>query len=109
MFEDQFSFTSGITGICEAVPKSKKLLKFVLDDGSGVDRVILSGIHDYYEPEFLVGKILLAITNLPPRKMMGIESCGMLLSAVNNLKDSEDEELHLLMVDNHIPAGAKLY
>ena len=74
MFEDQFSFTSGITGICEAVPKSKKLLKFVLDEGSGVDRVILSGIHDYYEPEFLVGKILLAITNLPPRKMMGIAS-----------------------------------
>ena len=94
---------------CEAVPKSKKLLKFVLDDGSGVDRVILSGIHAFYEPEELVGKTLIAITNLPPRKMMGIESCGMLLSAVNNLKDSEDEELHLLMVDNHIPAGAKLY
>ena len=94
---------------CEAVPKSKKLLKFVLNDGSGTDRVILSGIHSYYEPEELVGKTLIAITNLPPRKMMGIESCGMLLSAVNNLKDSEDEELHLLMVDNHIPAGAKLY
>ena len=94
---------------CEAVPKSKKLLKFVLDDGERKDRVILSGIHEYYEPEELVGKTLIAITNLPPRKMMGIESCGMLLSAVNNLKDSEDEELHLLMVDNHIPAGAKLY
>ena len=94
---------------CVAVPKSKKLLQFTLDDGTGTDRIILSGIHAYYEPEELVGKTLIAITNLPPRKMMGIESCGMLLSAVNNLKDSEDEELHLLMVDNHIPAGAKLY
>ena len=94
---------------CVAVPKSKKLLQFTLDDGTGTDRTILSGIHSYYEPEELVGKTLIAITNLPPRKMMGIESCGMLLSAVNNLKDSEDEELHLLMVDNHIPAGAKLY
>ena len=94
---------------CVAVPKSKKLLQFTLDDGTGVDRIILSGIHAYYEPEELVGKTLIAITNLPPRAMMGIESCGMLLSAVNNLKDSEDEELHLLMVDNHIPAGAKLY
>jgi lysyl-tRNA synthetase class 2 len=94
---------------CVAVPKSKKLLQFTLDDGTGVDRTILSGIHAYYEPEELVGKTLIAITNLPPRKMMGIESCGMLLSAVNNLKDSEDEELHLVMVDNHIPAGAKLY
>ena len=94
---------------CIAVPKSKKLLQFTLDDGTGTDRTILSGIHSYYEPEELVGKTLIAITNLPPRKMMGIESCGMLLSAVNNLKDSEDEELHLLMVDNHIPAGAKLY
>ena len=94
---------------CVAVPKSKKLLQFILDDGTGTDRTILSGIHAYYEPEELVGKTLIAITNLPPRKMMGIESCGMLLSAVNNLKDSEDEELHLLMVDNHIPAGAKLY
>ena len=93
---------------CVAVPKSKKLLQFTLDDGTGVDRTILSGIHAYYEPEELVGKTLIAITNLPPRAMMGIESCGMLLSAVNNLKDSEDEELHLLMVDNHIPAGAKL-
>ncbi len=93
---------------CEAVPKSKKLLQFTLDDGTGTDRTILSGIHAFYEPEELVGKTLIAITNLPPRKMMGIESCGMLLSAVNNLKDSEDEELHLLMVDNHIPAGAKL-
>ena len=94
---------------CIAVPKSKKLLQFTLDDGTGTDRTILSGIHAYYEPEELVGKTLIAITNLPPRKMMGIESCGMLLSAVNNLKNSEDEELHLLMVDNHIPAGAKLY
>ena len=94
---------------CVAVPKSKKLLQFTLDDGTGTDRTILSGIHSYYEPEELVGKTLIAITNLPPRKMMGIESCGMLLSAVNNLKDSEDEELHLLMIDNHIPAGAKLY
>ena len=94
---------------CVAVPKSKKLLQFTLDDGTGVDRTILSGIHSYYEPEELVGKTLIAITNLPPRAMMGIESCGMLLSAVNNLKDSEDEELHLIMVDNHIPAGAKLY
>ena len=94
---------------CVAVPKSKKLLQFTLDDGTGTYRTILSGIHSFYEPEELVGKTLIAITNLPPRKMMGIESCGMLLSAVNNLKDSEDEELHLIMVDNHIPAGAKLY
>jgi lysyl-tRNA synthetase class 2 len=94
---------------CVAVPKSKKLLQFTLDDGTGTDRTILSGIHAFYEPEELVGKTLIAITNLPPRAMMGIESCGMLLSAVNNLKDSEDEELHLLMVDDHIPAGAKLY
>ena len=94
---------------CVAVPKSKKLLQFTLDDGTGTDRTILSGIHAYYEPEELVGKTLIAITNLPPRAMMGIESCGMLLSAVNNLKDSEDEELHLLIVDDHIPAGAKLY
>ena len=92
---------------CEAVPKSKKLLKFVLDDGSGEDRVILSGIHEYYEPEELVGKTLIAITNLLPRKMMGIDSCGMLISAVH----SEDgkEGLNLLMVDDRIPAGAKLY
>ena len=94
---------------CVAVPKSKKLLQFTLDDGTGTDRTILSGIHAYYEPEELVGKTLIAITNLPPRKMMGIESCGMLLSAVNNLKDSDEEELHLIMVDDHIPAGAKLY
>ena len=88
---------------CEAVPKSKKLLQFTLDDGTGTDRIILSGIHAYYEPEELVGKTLIAITNLPPRAMIGIESCGMLLSAVNNKKDSDEEELHLLMVDNHIP------
>ena len=94
---------------CAAVPKSKKLLQFTLDDGTGEDRTILSGIHEFYEPEELVGKTLIAITNLPPRAMMGIESCGMLLSAVNNLKDSEGEELHLIIVDNHIPAGAKLY
>ena len=94
---------------CFAVPKSKKLLQFTLDDGTGVDRTILSGIHAYYEPEELIGKTLIAITNLPPRAMMGIESCGMLLSAINNKKDSDEEELHLLMVDNHIPAGAKLY
>ena len=87
---------------CVAVPKSKKLLQFTLDDGTGTDRTILSGIHSFYEPEELVGKTLIAITNLPPRKMMGIESCGMLLSAVNNLKDSEDEELHLLSVNNYI-------
>ena len=92
---------------CETVPKSKKLLKFVLDDGTGTDRVILSGIHAYYEPEELVGKTLIAITNLPPRAMMGIDSCGMLLSAVD--ERNGEEELHLLMVDNHIPAGAKLY
>ena len=92
---------------CEAVPKSKKLLKFTLDDGTGVNRTILSGIHAFYEPEELVGKTLIAITNLPPRPMMGIESCGMLLSAIN--KRGDEEELHLLMVDNHIPAGAKLY
>ena len=92
---------------CEAVPKSKKLLKFTLDDGTGVNRTILSGIHAYYEPEELVGKTLLAITNLPPRPMMGIESCGMLISAVHH--EGEEEKLHLLMVDPHIPAGAKLY
>lgn len=92
---------------CEAVPKSKKLLQFTLDDGTGTDRTILSGIHAYYEPEELVGKTLIAITNLPPRAMMGIDSCGMLLSAVN--ERNGEEELHLLMVDNHIPAGAKLY
>jgi len=92
---------------CVAVPKSKKLLQFTLDDGSGADRTILSGIHAFYEPEGLIGKTLIAITNLPPRAMMGIESCGMLLSAVN--KRGDEEELHLLMVDNHIPAGAKLY
>lgn len=92
---------------CTAVPKSKKLLKFVLDDGTGTDRVILSGIHDTYEPEELVGKTLIAITNLPPRKMMGIDSCGMIISAVHH--EEGVEKLHCLMVDDHIPAGAKLY
>ena len=94
---------------CFAVPKSKKLLQFTLDDGTGTDRTILSGIHDFYEPEELIGKTLIAITNLPSRAMMGVESCGMLLSAINQKKDSDEEELHLLMVDDHIPAGAKLY
>ena len=92
---------------CEAVKKSKKLLQFTLDDGTGTDRTILSGIHEFYEPEELVGKTLIAITNLPPRAMMGIESCGMLLSAVH--QEEGVEKLHLLMVDRHIPAGAKLY
>ncbi len=92
---------------CEAVKKSKKLLKFTLDDGSGEKRTILSGIHAYYEPEELIGKTCIAIVNLPPRPMMGIESCGMLISAVH--KEGEEEKLHLLMVDPHIPAGAKLY
>ena len=92
---------------CVAVPKSKKLLQFTLDDGTGTDRTILSGIHAYYEPEDLVGKTLIAITNLPPRAMMGIESCGMLLSAVH--EEEGEEKLHLLMVDDRIPAGAKLY
>ena len=92
---------------CEAVPKSKKLLKFTLDDGERKDRVILSGIHEYYEPEELVGKTCIAITNLPPRAMMGIDSCGMLISAVHH--ENGEEKLHLLMVDPHIPAGAKLY
>ena len=92
---------------CEAVPKSKKLLKFLLDDGTAEKRVILSGIHEFYEPEQLVGKTCIAITNLPPRKMMGIDSCGMLISAVH--KEGEEERLHLLMADPAIPAGAKLY
>ena len=92
---------------CEAVKKSKKLLQFTLDDGTGTDRTILSGIHEYYEPEDLIGKTCIAITNLPPRKMMGIESCGMLLSAVH--EEEGEEKLNLLMVDNHIPAGAKLF
>ena len=91
----------------EAVKKSKKLLKFVLDDGTGTDRVILSGIHEYYEPEELVGKTCVAITNLPPRPMMGIDSCGMLISAVHHEEGAE--KLHLLTLDPHIPAGAKLY
>lgn len=115
LFQDQVAFEtfskSDFRAVkvkeCSAVPKSKKLLKFVLDDGTGTDRVILSGIHAYYEPEELVGKNLIAITNLPPRAMMGIDSCGMLLSAIN--ERNGEEELHLLMVDNHIPAGAKLY
>ncbi len=92
---------------CSAVKKSKKLLKFVLDDGTGTDRVILSGIHEYYEPEELVGKTLVAITNLPPRSMMGIDSCGMLLSAIHSV--AGEERLNLLMVSDAIPAGAKLY
>ena len=92
---------------CRAVPKSKKLLEFVLDDGSGTDRTILSGIHDYYEPEELVGKTLIAIVNLPARKMMGIDSCGMIISAIHN--EEGEERLNLLMVDDRIPAGAKLY
>ena len=115
LFQDQVDFDTFAKSdyravkvkACEAVKKSKKLLKFVLDDGSGVDRVILSGIHDYYEPEELVGKTCIAITNLPPRKMMGIDSCGMLISAVHH--ENGEEKLHLLMVDPHIPAGAKLY
>ncbi len=92
---------------CEAVPKSKKLLKFTLDDGTGKSRTILSGIHEYYEPDELVGKTCIAIVNLPPRAMMGIDSCGMLISAVHS--EEGKEKLYLLMVDNHIPAGAKLY
>lgn len=92
---------------CVAVPKSKKLLQFTLDDGTGTDRTILSGIHAFYEPEQLIGKTCIAITNLPPRKMMGIDSCGMLLSAVH--EEEGEEKLNLLMVDPHIPAGAKLY
>ena len=115
LFEDQVDFEtfskSDFRAVkvkdCKAVPKSKKLLQFTLDDGTGTDRTILSGIHAYYEPEELIGKTLIAITNLPPRPMMGIESCGMLLSAVN--ERNGEEELHLLMVDNHIPAGARLY
>ena len=92
---------------CEAVPKSKKLLKFTLDDGTDTPRTILSGIHEYYEPEELVGKTCIAIVNLPPRAMMGIDSCGMLISAVHH--EEGQEKLHLLQVDHHIPAGAKLY
>ena len=92
---------------CEAVKKSKKLLKFLLDDGTDEKRVILSGIHEYYEPEELVGKTCLAITNLPPRKMMGIDSCGMLISAIHH--EEGEEKLHLIMLDDAIPAGAKMY
>ena len=100
-------FRAGKVKECTAVPKSKKLLKFVLDDGTGTDRVILSGIHEYYEPEELVGKTCIAIVNLPPRKMMGIDSCGMLISAVH--EEDGHEGLNLLMVNDRIPAGAKLY
>ena len=115
LFEDQVDFEtfskSDFRAVkvleCEAVPKSKKLLKFTLDDGSGVKRTILSGIHAYYEPEELVGKTCIAITNLPPRAMMGIDSCGMLISAVH--KEGDEEKLHLLMADPAIPAGAKMY
>ena len=115
LFQDQVDFDTFAKSdyravkvkACEAVKKSKKLLKFVLDDGTGTDRVILSGIHEYYEPEELVGKTCIAITNLPPRAMMGIDSCGMLISAVHH--ENGEEKLHLLMVDDHIPAGAKLY
>ena len=115
LFEDQVDFDtfskSDFRAVkvleCEAVPKSKKLLKFTLDDGTGVNRTILSGIHAFYEPEELIGKTCIAITNLPPRPMMGIESCGMLISAVHH--ENGEEKLHLLMVDDHIPAGAKLY
>ena len=115
LFQDQVDFDtfskSAFRAVkvldCQAVKKSKKLLQFTLDDGSGETRTILSGIHAYYEPEELIGKTCIAITNLPPRAMMGIESCGMLLSAVH--KEGEEEKLHLLMVDPHIPAGAKLY
>ena len=115
LFQDQVDFDTFAKSdyravkvkACEAVKKSKKLLKFVLDDGTGTDRVILSGIHEYYEPEELVGKTCIAITNLPPRAMMGIDSCGMLISAVHH--ENGEEKLHLLMVDPHIPAGAKLY
>ena len=115
LFEDQVDFEtfskSDFRAVkvlaCEAVKKSKKLLKFTLDDGTGTPRTILSGIHAFYEPEELIGKTCIAITNLPPRQMMGIESCGMLLSALH--KEGEEERLNLLMVDPHIPAGAKLY
>lgn len=115
LFEDQVDFEtfskSDFRAVkvlaCEAVPKSKKLLKFTLDDGTGTERTILSGIHAYYEPEELVGKTCVAIVNLPPRPMMGIDSCGMLISAVHH--EGDEERLHLLMLDPHIPAGAKLY
>ena len=115
LFEDSVDFETFSKSVfravkvkaCAAVPKSKKLLQFTLDDGTGTDRTILSGIHAYYEPEQLVGKTLVAITNLPPRKMMGIDSCGMLLSAIHKVDD--EERLNLLMVSDAIPAGAKLY
>ena len=115
MFEDQvdfetfsrFDFRAVKVIACEPVLKSKKLLKFTLDDGTGTERTILSGIHAFYEPEELIGKTLIAITNLPPRPMMGLESCGMLLSATH--QEDGEEKLHLIMVDPHIPAGAKLY
>ena len=115
LFEDQVDFEtfskSDFRAVkvleCEAVPKSKKLLKFTLDDGTGTPRTILSGIHPFYEPEELIGKTCVAIVNLPPRAMMGIESCGMLISAVHH--EGDEEKLHLLMLDPHIPAGAKMY
>ena len=115
LFQDMVDFEtfskSDFRGVkikaCEAVKKSKKLLKFTLDDGSGTDRIILSGIHDYYEPEELVGKTAVAITNLPPRKMMGIDSCGMLISAIHH--EEGQERLNFLLLDDRIPAGAKLY
>ena len=115
LFEDQVDFEtfsrSDFRAVkvkaCEAVPKSKKLLKFTLDDGTGEDRIILSGIHPFYEPEELIGKTCVAIVNLPPRAMMGVESCGMLISAVHH--EGDEEKLHLLMLDPHIPAGAKMY
>ncbi|MBQ1314767.1 MAG: lysine--tRNA ligase, partial [Erysipelotrichaceae bacterium] len=115
LFEDQVDFETfsksdfRVVKVkeCTAVPKSKKLLQFVLDDGSGTDRIILSGIKEFYEPEELIGKTCVAIVNLPPRKMMGIDSCGMLISAVHS--ENGEKKLNLLMLDNRIPAGAKLY
>ena len=105
--EERLQYLRGLEERREAVKKSKKLLQFTLDDGTGTDRTILSGIHAYYEPEELIGKTCIAILNLPPRPMMGIESCGMLISAVHT--EEGEQKLHLLMVDPHIPAGAKLY
>ena len=107
MVRDMYIEAKSSWNCCQAVKKSKKLLQFTFDDGSGENRTILSGIHAYYEPEEPIGKTCIAITNLPPRAMMGIDSCGMLLSAIH--KEGEEEKPHLLMVDPHIPAGAKLY